>query len=329
MTDPTRPMGQRQPVGQTQPMGQPPIGQPPMGPAQPVQHPPAAWRQPAGQAPPPPGVPAYQVQQRPPRPPGRPAVTAVRIVAAAITAVLVAVGATSAASWFFVRRETAVRTFTAVPTKVNISTDIGDIDVRAAAPGEETRLVVRIQKTFARPEWSAAVTGGTLDIRASCTDSIAIGYNACDVDFDLVMPAAAALEVSSNTGDVDVRGVQNGLTVETNTGDIRAVDLRGDLRVESDVGEVDGIRLTSGTTDVENNTGDVKLRYAAPPTVVDVRTDTGDIDVWVPDDATSYRVSTPQNNTSDFTVDVPMSSAATRVITIETDVGDGRVSVDS
>ena len=228
--------------------------------------PPPAWS--GGAAPPPPE-------------PDRPWVTPLRVLAALLAVATIVVVVASVVTSFFARQETFTRTFEEPVTRVEVTTDVGDIDVRAGVAGEAAQVVARSTVAFGEPQLSAAVTGETLVVGSSCDAGWTFGIDRCSVDLDLVVPAGATLTVRSSVGDVRVTGVAEAVSVRMDAGDVRLIETTGAVRVRSDVGDITGSDL-GGSADGEIQAGDLRLGFRTPPTAVVAGTDVGEVVVRVP-----------------------------------------------
>ena len=62
--------------------------------------------------------------------------------------------------------------------------------------------------------------------------SIAVLFTALSVDFDVTVPSAAALQLKTNTGSIDVSGVSGQMALSSNTGSLQvsAAPQRVDIR---------------------------------------------------------------------------------------------------
>ncbi|WP_143174395.1 DUF4097 family beta strand repeat-containing protein [Streptoalloteichus hindustanus] len=143
----------------------------------------------------------------------------------------------------------------------SIDVDVGDGPVRVRE---------RIRHSGDPPPTSRTVDGTTLRLEnhgcGAATDD-----RVCEVAYQLRLPRDTALEVDSGAGSVTVRG------------------LHGDLRVNTGAGRVHAVDLGSRNVSVTAHAGAVKLGFDRPPTLAEVRTEVGAIDVRVPGN-TSYAV---------------------------------------
>ena len=107
-------------------------------------------------------------------------------------------------------------------------------------------------------------------------------FGLVSVNLDVTVPADSNLNLKTNVGNVEVKGVSGQMTLNSNTGSITAenVTLTGSSTMKTNVGTVnfDG-QITNGDSyNFESNTGSVNVTLPASTTFhVDAKTDTGSI----------------------------------------------------
>jgi hypothetical protein len=233
----------------------------------------------------------------------RPGVVLLRWSGLLLVLAMVGFGSTQVVTSFFRQSERSTTPLTGSVRQVVLGTNVGDVHVRAARPGEDSRLIRHDDWTFERAVVTSSIASGVLTVDTPCPDWGPV-MQFCAVDFDLVVPAAASVVIRTDTGDLSVRGMAGTVQASTSTGDISMVDL-----LAADV------RATSST-------GDVSVALARPPTSVQARTSTGDVRVVVPDDGSTYRLLSSSSSVGTRTVRVPTDPESTRMIDVSTSVGD-------
>jgi hypothetical protein len=231
-----------------------------------------------------------------------PGVVLMRWTGLALVLLLIVSGTTEIVSLFF-RQSRYIST--ALPSSVHevvLGTTIGDIRIRAAAPGESGHLEQQETWALARPEVSTSVTDGVLTVDARCAPW---GPSAsfCIVDLDLVVDEETSVVAHSNTGDLSVHGVSGRVQLSSSTGSIMAEDI-----------VAEEVRATTST-------GDVTLGLLRAPTNVQARTSTGDVLIDVPGDGTTYRV-LASTSVGEQVIRVSTDPAAANLIDVSTSVGD-------
>ncbi|MFJ8432781.1 hypothetical protein ACIQ9P_15925 [Kitasatospora sp. NPDC094019] len=129
----------------------------------------------------------------------------------------------------------------------------GGIEVRA---GETLRVVEKQAFRGDPPRTRHSLVDGTLRLAYDCSD--------CGVGYEVTVPAGTAVRLTSGTGG------------------IRLLGLAGEVRATAGVGGVEGSGLTSAKVSVTADTGGVELSFAASPTTVEARAETGGVRVSVP-----------------------------------------------
>lgn len=179
---------------------------------------------------------------------------AAAVVLVAAVAVLAGCGSPPSA-----QTESATETVGAVG-RVVIDADAGSVSLR---PGPEGSAQVQRTLRWAgeqRPEFTQSVSGNTLTITARCPDD----DDRCSTDLVVTVPPATSTRTSVTTGDITVD------------------DLTGAQDLTATTGRVGGRGLGAAPVTARTTTGQVSLRFAAPPPSVDAEATTGNVDVRVP-----------------------------------------------
>jgi DUF4097 and DUF4098 domain-containing protein YvlB len=92
-------------------------------------------------------------------------------------------------------------------------------------------------------------------------------------------------------GDIWAKGLAGPLGLNTTAGNVTLAGLSGALHVITGSGNVTAVDLRSATTNVEEGTGNVALRFSAAPVSLVAKASTGNVGVTVPP-SFSYHVST-------------------------------------
>lgn len=107
------------------------------------------------------------------------------------------------------------------------------------------------------------------------------------VEFEVTVPTMATLQLKTNTGSIDVRGVSGQMALTSNTGSIEARDgmVSGTTQLLTNTGSITftGSIERSGTYRFETNTGSVDVTLPSVSVFhVDASTDTGSINTNFP-----------------------------------------------
>ncbi|MFB8240692.1 hypothetical protein ACFC58_29540 [Kitasatospora purpeofusca] len=170
----------------------------------------------------------------------------------------------------------------------------GGIEVRA---GDTLRVVEKQDFRGDPPRTRHSLVDGTLRLDYDCSD--------CGVGYEVTVPAGTAVRLNSGTGGIRLRG------------------LAGEVRATAGVGGVEASGLTSAKVRVVADTGGVELSFAASPTSVEARAETGGVRVSVPG-GEPYAVDAG-SDVGGVEVTVPRRDGAARSITAR--AGSGGVAV--
>jgi hypothetical protein len=185
----------------------------------------------------------------------------------------------------------------------SVTTPVRQIDIEVGAgtvtvtPGGSGIEVTEHQSYRGRAiKASHASSDGTLTLRYTCPSGD------CGMDYDVRMPAATALRINDDTGDVKLSGLSGAVYVHDGTGD---VDVSG---------------LASGQVQLSDDTGDIVGHFTGAPARLSATADTGDVHLLVPA-GTSYAVSA-KAALGQAHVTVPVLAGASHSITARSDTGD-------
>ncbi len=194
----------------------------------------------------------------------------VRVIGAAIAAMLIAAGTVSVVTVFFHRQHTSSATVQGPIHRVVVSTDDGSVNVRVGAAGAPVRVTTTTGSSFRDPTVTTSNVDGVLRLTGRCTGGFGLG-DTCSVDFDVVVAPGTVLDLRSLAGDVRAEGADADVTATTSAGSVDLVDLRSQGVV------------------AHTSAGSVSIGFAVPPTTVRASTSAGSVKVVVPADGTAYR----------------------------------------
>jgi hypothetical protein len=175
----------------------------------------------------------------------------------------------------------------------------GDVAVTVNTTAHETDVKRTVHYGGTAPAQTAHFNGSTLVLDMGCG-------NDCSVSYQVTLPATAAVDGSTSSGDITVSDVSS-VDVGTNSGNIVANRVSGPLKASASSGNVT-VTTVSGTVDIEATSGDIVARELSGPTNtlgtnsgnitatlstesdLTARATSGDIDVTVP--AATYHVIT-------------------------------------
>jgi len=183
-------------------------------------------------------------------------------------------------------------------TAVDVAGRSGSVEV--VAVDGPLRVRERHVYTSVPPLTSHRVEGGTLHLLDRGCGKQADAAGPCATHYRVEVPRAVAVTVKVGTAPVTVTGVTGALDLTTEVGAINGSDLAG---------------ATKATTSV----GDVELRYAAPPSTVDVTNDVGATRLFLPA-AGRYRFQT--QTSASAVVDLPSRPDAPNAVTVRSSTGE-------
>jgi hypothetical protein len=190
---------------------------------------------------------------------------------------------------------------TGATTRLVIDDKAGHVNITTGDGPVRVTETIKYGRT--RPTTAHTNVDGTVHLTAG--DCWAIFDRGCEVDYQVRVPAATAVEIDASAGAVTVTG------------------LTGDLKVTADAGTVQASGLRSAHTTVKADAGKVSLRYASTPSTVDAKSDAGSVDIWVPGgDAYAVDASTDAGKRS---VGVRTDPNSTHHITAYSDAGSVRI----
>ncbi|MFL5655382.1 MAG: DUF4097 family beta strand repeat-containing protein [Ktedonobacteraceae bacterium] len=182
---------------------------------------------------------------------------------------------------------TEARSFTVGTSPHLIINDpVGAIHVHTGTTNNQ----VSIQAT----KQSTGIGGNPSDIHVSYNESsdnntitVNVDYGPSfmgfkSVDFNISVPGASDLNVNTNTGSIDVSGINGQMSLTSNTGSINATqdDLTSSSTLKTDTGSVtfDGKIASTGSYQFLTNTGSVNVTLPGDTSFhVDASTDTGSV----------------------------------------------------
>lgn len=225
----------------------------------------------------------------------------VRVLGSVIALLMVLTAAYSATAQASRHTGTTTHELSAGLTSVELVNDVGSVLVVPVAAGERPRAVVTATGGFREPGVDVVGSGESVTLAGSCPSSV--WFRPCDVQWQLHLPADAAVSVRTSVGDVTVAGVGTTVHAETSVGVVTVDD------------------VSAQTVTALSSVGDVVVDVDVPPSDLTATTSTGNVVVTVPDGGTTYRV---RSGTSIGTVtnSLPVDAASPHRLEALTSIGD-------
>jgi hypothetical protein len=210
-------------------------------------------------------------------------------------------------------------------TTLDVRIDSGSLTV-VGTDGDLVKVTARVSDGLRSTSERQTVNGDQLELRGSCPGFLS---SFCNVDYTVEVPARMivrarldndGIRLSGMTGDVDLRTSNGGITVRGSG--------EGTVSMRSDNGSVTGSDLRAAVVDAHSDNGAVSLSFADAPRAVEATGDNGDITVTVPDDASTYAVTTSSSNGS-TAAPIRTDPGSSRRITAKSNNGDVLVTYGS
>jgi hypothetical protein len=191
--------------------------------------------------------------------------------------------------------------------------------------GQPGTVTVRRDLTWSRakPVPEERIAGRTLQILSRCPSSLLPTGGQCRADLIVEVPPGATVRARVTAGRIHAEQLTGAVDLTAYGGDITVSGIRGRLRAKTDGGTITGTELASTETEAKSGWGDVNLRFAVAPTLVQARTGIGDVLIAVPPAGTGtdgYRVLADTKD-GRKTIDIPQNSAGRHTIVAHADHG--------
>lgn len=180
-------------------------------------------------------------------------------------------------------------------TTLDVHIGSGSLTV-VGTDSEVVKVTARISDGLRSTSQSQTVNGDRLELRGSC---YAFLTSFCNVDYTVELPSRMAVRARLDNDDIRLRGVSGDVDVRTENGSITVSGSgAGAMTLSSDNGSVTGTDLRASSVSARTSNGGVALGFARAPSIVDASSDNGDVTVTVPDDASTYALTTGSSNGS-------------------------------
>jgi hypothetical protein len=204
-------------------------------------------------------------------------------------------------------------------------TDLRTVDVRLdsgsliliGTDAPTVRVSARIEDGLIATTNSERLEDGRLEVRTSCPP---VGSNFCHAAYVVEVPSGVDVVVRLGDAGAVVQGIRGAVDVSADQGTIELRDVDGEVTATSDTGSIDAEGLRTARATFRTDTGGVRATFVDEPTTVDVHTDTGRVDLVVPDSSATYRLDV-RSRTGSVSTPVRTDPAAQRSIAVRTMTG--------
>ncbi|MFI7633979.1 DUF4097 family beta strand repeat-containing protein [Nonomuraea sp. NPDC049400] len=185
---------------------------------------------------------------------------------------------------------------------VRVEADSGTVAV-VESDRQGIRVTEELSWRKTKPETSHKVQGDTLTLSFKCANTWGLGSGgaACEVSYKVEVPKGLRVNVSSDSGDLTLKG------------------LSGELNARTDSGAIKTDGLAAKRVTAETDSGDVDLAFGGPPDKVVTSSDSGNISIHVPQGPYNIVAKTDSGGKN---ITVPTDASAARQIELTTDSGD-------
>jgi hypothetical protein len=187
---------------------------------------------------------------------------------------------------------------------LSLDADDGKVTVRRSTSTSAVSVSYTEHFALTRPVVEGRTVPAGVQLSSRCPTGL-LGGN-CSVNYTILVPAGAELNLTTHDGSVLLDGVDGSVTVHAGDGRVQASDLR------------------SPAVDVSGGDGSVSLGWASAPKTVRVSMGDGNLSLSVPPGSGPYAV-TKQLGDGHSDITVAEDPKAPRSIAVE--MGDGNLSI--
>lgn len=156
--------------------------------------------------------------------------------------------------------------------------------------------------------------GGALTLDSSCP-----ALETCTVSYDIIVPRAMTVGVTSDVGDIRLRSLSGPVTAHANVGDITLNSVSGPVEATGHAVSIRGQDVSSPRATLRASAGTIDVAFSAAPAMVTATSEIGSVTLHVPG-GVPYNVTTNVGAGSAH-VSVTRSPASPHVITASTRAG--------
>lgn len=199
------------------------------------------------------------------------------------------------------------------PRTLVVNAHVGNVHVTGSDSGKVS-VAERISFRGTAPSTSHRVSAGTLTLDSDCP-----ALETCSVGYDITVPRAMTVRVTSNVGEIRLRSLSGQVTAHTNAGGIDLGSVSGPVEATGHAGSIRGQDVSSPRVTVRSTAGTIDVTFSAVPATVTATSVIGSVTLRVPG-SVSYNV-TASASVGSTHVGVRRSPASPHVITAATRTG--------
>jgi DUF4097 and DUF4098 domain-containing protein YvlB len=143
----------------------------------------------------------------------------------------------------------------------------------------------------------------------------------CSANYLLRVPRGIQVDARTSGGDLTAAGLAGDVVLRSSAGDVDVSDLSGRANLNSSAGNVVARDLHSTEVDATSSAGDVELRFAGAPQMIEADSSAGDVNLRLPNGADVYQVNASAS-AGDVTTDVRTDPSSDRRLELRSSAGD-------
>lgn len=194
-----------------------------------------------------------------------------------------------------------------------VNAHVGSVHVTGSGSGQ-VQVTERISFRGTAPSTTHRVSAGTVTLDSRCP-----ALETCAVSYDITVPRAMTVRVTSNVGEIRLRSLSGQVTAHTNAGNIDLGSVSGPVEATGHAGSIRGQDLSSPRATLHSSAGTIDVTFSAAPATVTATSDIGSVTLRVPG-SVPYNVTTSVGVGS-TDVGVSRSPASPHAITASTRTG--------
>ena len=194
-----------------------------------------------------------------------------------------------------------------------VNAHVGSVHITGSGSGQ-VLVTERISFRGTAPGTTHRAAAGTATLDSNCP-----ALETCTVGYDITVPTAMTIRVSSNVGEIQLQSLSGQVTAHTNAGIITLGSVSGPVEATGDAGSILGQDVSSPRATLHSSAGTIDVTFSAAPATVTATSDIGSVTLRVPGNL-SYNVTTHVGVGSTH-VGVPRSTASPHAITASTRTG--------
>lgn len=194
-----------------------------------------------------------------------------------------------------------------------VNAHVGSVHITGGDSGKVS-VTETISFRGTAPSTTHRTAAGTLTLDSKCP-----ALETCTVGYDITVPRAMTVRVTSDAGEIRLQSLSGPVTAHANAGTIDLGSVSGPVEATGHAGLIRGQDVSSPRATLHATTGTIDVAFSAAPLTVTATSVVGSVTLRVPG-SVSYNVTTNVNVGATH-VSVPRSTTSPHVITAGTRTG--------